>query len=164
MVEASLDRWKYTVLYQMLVSLASHTKGDNSVYQEFYNLWDIYGSLDPRAPCSCQSLSMKGDVLEFMLAQCRCTAYAVDPCLRDQRMSFNDLMKQYEEAMNRLYCLVFAGGYGPPVVAHCPNPDLFVTTIIWANNLVVNSGTQNFNHQFRMSCQATIASIGTWIR
>ena len=105
---------------------------------------------------------MKGDVIELCLAPCRETAYAVNCALREARLAFNQLRKDYDDMLEHILKLVFYSGEGPPILKQCPDPERLVMTIKCADAVVQRAGRRDAdgaNAQFQKACEDALDSI-----
>ena len=156
----------YTMLFQLL-----GRRGGPQHAEVAIALFDIgvrYPSLKLDAPCSTASASMKGDVVEVMLAACRETGTAVAQHLIERRVSFNGLMVRFVESCNTVFMHIFEGGNGPPTLRQSPLPDVLVSVLIWTSLLRPVNGEWSPDASenmaaFRRSVQSAQASIGTML-
>ena len=116
-----------------------------------------------RAPCTIASLSMKGDLIEAVLANCLETGPCIEASLVSERESFNALMVEYSQALEDMFRIIFHSGDGPPKLHQCPLPDLLVKTVFWARKTVIaeRDNYQQDEASFQATVRAALRTIGT---
>ena len=155
-----LGNYSYTLLFQFLHRMAKHYKLTH-VSSKFDTLAMIYPSLSRTQRPSQHSISMKGDVLEVMLADCRYTGRSVPDQLRLERQEFHDTIVEYEAIMERVYCRLCQRP--KPTLKRMPYPDLLMKIFTLANALVLEADPakqQALKHQYKAAVASARNSVG----
>ena len=156
-----LGNYSYVLLYQCLSRLAAQESP--AVAQAFVSIGALYPSMQLKAPPTMLSFSMKGDLIEAALAQCKYTGTVIPAELITQRVAFNALIVEYEKTITNVFMITFTGDYGYPRVKHCPLPDHLAKAIFFANVVVKTACTtqyDGFNTEFHRAVQAAKDSVG----
>ena len=158
-----LGNYEYTLLFQFVHRMAEHYKLKN-VSDKVAALSAAYPSLARKHVCSQHSMSMKGDVLETALADCRHTGPNVPEQVRRERQEFNDLMEEFSASMEEVYFRLC--GRRKPALKTLPCPDLLFKALTLANAIVVEKcpkQKQLYEKQYKVLAEEALRTIGTLV-
>ena len=99
----------------------------------FQELEKRYTSLGMREPLTNNSIELRGDVLENILAFCRYTGPKVDNDTKESRVQFNNLMVQFSRVLDSILSSIFSCNNGAPRKHHWPDADLLVIVLYRAH-------------------------------
>ena len=153
--------YRYTMLYQMLGRLAGHK--NMALDTKFVELGEIYQSLRLKAPCTTTSLSMKGDVIEVLLAECREDGPSVQQTVAEERRRFNALMLKFGACCEHIFKLVFRSDDGPSKLRQTPPPDSLVKVLFFAYGVIAAAGTSAYARKlddFKLAANSAERSCG----
>jgi len=107
-----LGNYKYAFLYQLLFRVARVSSPQHRLAMD--KIGEIYTSSSFRALPSKESLSMKGDVVEFALETAMCTGPAIAVDVAKSRLELNWAIAAFDDLFEKLRHLICIRPNGPP--------------------------------------------------
>ena len=123
--------YRYSVLYQLYFRLARFRQAD--ALGSFMRLADHYQCLQLKAKLTEHATSLRGDVIEVVLAECLMDGPAVPRSLATSRRHFNSAMNQYYEQLEFILHMIFWSDDGAPRSHQWLDADLFVKILCGAH-------------------------------
>jgi hypothetical protein len=126
-----LGNWSYALVYQ-LHGCYLMMSGDCKLSSDMVTLAEHYESLDINCVPSNESLSMKGDVVEVVLALARRTGVAIPPDKVRERHDIMDLFRRFEDNLEKILITTVQTENGRPHGRYLPDPAKFASLLVCA--------------------------------
>jgi len=156
-----LGNYQYTFLYQLLLRVARDQQND--LLPLMQALAQRYPTLAFRAKPTNSSLTMKGDVIEFVLSVARDTGPAISKEVAWSRIKFCTAMVEFARRFEDFCHIICVNEDGPPRMHYFPPPDILVKACLFAYYQIQDDqGPRNYYKEQYAILKAGIEDFQNW--